>query len=272
MAAEHQRRLESQAPRENNSSIHNMTFVEDHPTREDDDVSENDDSSNTTALPANAVAVADAVFSNYELLELIIASLPPKDIRVVQKVAVSWNTMITRSITVRKARCVQPDMSEKALYPQILQVMRTQQDTCRLFRRRGLYRYMSYANNPVLVRPWLVHLRPPGVNATYYDIGGIDNAKGKHGADKYITEPPVEIVYIQVMAEHVERVNGVIYLTECSIRIRTGITVQHLIDARDALVGSLDGGLGRNSCVVRLGASAADGMLKPQRGGLRNMW
>lgn len=190
-------------------------------------------------------AAINAVFNTNELLEHILGYLSPKDVGIVQGVCSAWEQQITTSVTLRKARTIQPDWF---IHPTLAGTAPAA--ARQLFLENPVLHYLSYEsfklkiNSDIKTTAGTICSITGWQSAwTFWDIGSL--GKGAYtveDAKTYMTLPPVPVMWLQVVKTTRElQARGLVgdIFTECTIRVPTGVTVGDLVSARDDLLKSV---------------------------------
>ena len=240
-----------------------------------------DYSDNDTVIRAPTMGpAAQKVVGTCELLEMIMTYLPSKDVRTAEKVARNWRKIATTSLPIRRARCVHPTPLPHAGMPIFMDWPAKADPVFRaMVAHHMVNRTISYANSNLIVHPFLVHFALPTADATDWSIYSIDSLVKLRGSgnlrQQYITEPPIPIVYLQIAkvgrSGPMESTRYVTewmrYVTECSIRVSTGVTLADVVEARDDLAKYVEGGMEdsigeKACCFVRFAARPSGLTLK----------
>ncbi|KAK5126587.1 hypothetical protein LTR85_009521 [Meristemomyces frigidus] len=185
------------------------------------------------------MAAATAVFETYELLESIIAYLPPRRIRMAGNVGRSWHQIVKRSACIRKARCIAP----KSPSPLSHFVSLDDYDE-------------DDPNNidiPLYDRSFAMALHPllrfredlATQHAGWFDLEQrfvafeIPSTLGEQedGSAEYVTKPPCYMVFLKMMnAENDDDGEAFCYGIECVVRVKEGVRLSDIVKVANAML------------------------------------
>ncbi len=189
-------------------------------------------------------SAAQAVLNNYDLLEQIMRLLPSighdnmcevRTIARTKRVSRIWPDIL-ESPTMRKTRCMPPvELLPGDFVPDEPENEYEDQDKEQIEKdiSRGPetphYFHYIHAVNPFLGEVYQNNERWDLCDTATFDISCLSlESEGVIGA-QYITEPPISVLCLRLD----NSATGA-----CSIRVRTGITVEELVHARDHLLDS----------------------------------
>lgn len=165
------------------------------------------------------MSAVTTVFETYELLESIIACLPPRSIRNAGAVAQSWHHLTRRSARIRRARCIVPTGRSPYISHHDCIGHPTYSPSCTVLLHPVL-NGMEVANDTSTV---LVFEVPETLEA----------CAGRGSA--YATEPPCSVLYVYLADDHDDTYWHEI---DCMVQVQEGVRLSDLVTAANGMLES----------------------------------
>lgn len=213
----------------------------------------------TNPPTTTTTSAAQTVFNTYELLEHILALLPPHDIGRLKWVPTVWRD-VAKSTAVSPVRCLEP--AEVALQGRLDFVrddLEREEYTDYLWpivdttspHYIPMIRWMHALLGTASICIDSVRYARLVFDITNLQVDALDSA-----GEQYICEPPVSIVYLKSRPQPAPGATNSSPVL-CSIRVQTGITFRDLVAARDHLTAANARFAGQHG-VVEISMSVSD--------------